>query len=126
MLDVPLSSLLANELDLSQRAHATRAGYLPDELVAEDFLYLLALRTAISRALSWGSQADVREAIEGGAKWTDVAIARGNTTAEARAEFLHWVNAQAALWDSGPTPTGLRFGLEPEHRRAVRALAERS
>ncbi|SHN34947.1 hypothetical protein SAMN05443668_105327 [Cryptosporangium aurantiacum] len=30
LLDVPLSSLLANEMDLSQRANASRAGYLPD------------------------------------------------------------------------------------------------
>ncbi|MFI5957746.1 hypothetical protein [Cryptosporangium sp. NPDC051539] len=123
LLNAPFSSLVASEAQLSHRAYAVRSGHpYASRLTAEDFLYLMALRTAISRALNWGSQADVRDAREVGADWSAIATARGVTVDRAQAEFVHWIDAQAALWDSGPTPSGVRFGFSLSERASVRSL----
>lgn len=124
MHDLPLSALLDDEARLSRRVVAARIGDANEALTAETYLELLAVRAAISQVLSWGSQIDVRDAIEAGATWTQIATARSTTTNEARADFRHWVDAQAALWDTGPSPAGAHFGLSPRQRQAVRALAD--
>jgi hypothetical protein len=123
--DTTLGSLLVEEARLSHEVFAARTGIAAEPLTARTYLELLAVRAAIARALMWGSQADVRDAIEAGATWNQVALARGTTPNRARADFQQWVDAQAALWDSGASPSGVHFGLSPQHRQVVRALADR-
>lgn len=122
--EATLGSLLADEARLAHRVFTARTAAVGDPLTAEVYLHLLAVRAAIVRALTWGSQADVRDAIEAGATWEQIADARSVTPARARADFRHWVDAQATLWDHGAGAAGTRLGLAPAHRAAVRALAD--
>jgi hypothetical protein len=122
--DATLGSLLAEEAQLAHRVGTVRTCSAAEPLTADFYLHLLAVRAAIVRALTWGSQADVRDAIEAGATWEQIADARSVTSAQARADFRHWVDAQADLWDHGTGAAGIRLGLAPEHRAAVRALAD--
>src|SRR5688572_15652184 len=96
--DTTLGSLLVEEARLSHEVFAARAGITAEPLTARTYLELLAVRAAFARTLMWGSQADVRDAIEAGATWHQVALARGITPVQARADFQQWVDAQAALW----------------------------
>ena len=123
--DATLGSLLVEEARLSHEVFAARTGIAAEPPTARTYLEVLAVRQAIVRALTWGSQGDVREAIEAGATWRQVALAGGTTPARARADFRRWVDAQAALWDSGPGSSGIHFGLGPKTRQTVRALVDR-
>ncbi|WP_073256713.1 hypothetical protein [Cryptosporangium aurantiacum] len=118
-----LGALLAEEAQLAHRVTVARASDFGEPLTAGTYLRLLEVRAAIVRTCTWGSQADVRDAVEAGATWEEIADARSVTPIRARADFLHWVEAQAALWDNGAVAGGARLGLSPRHRRAVRALA---
>jgi hypothetical protein len=118
-----LGSLLAAEARLSHEIFAVRSGIATEPLTAETFLETLAIRAAIARALAWGSQIDVREAIEAGATWPQIATARGTTLTQAREDFLLWIDGQAKLWDDNRA-AAITFGLGPSERRAIRALAE--
>ena len=117
-----LGSLLAAEARLSHEIFAVRSGVAVEPLTAETYLEALAVRAAITRALTWGSQIDVREAIEAGATWPQIATARGTTLTQAREDFLLWIDGQAKLWDDNRA-AALKLGLGPSERRAIRALA---
>jgi hypothetical protein len=92
---------------------------------AADALAVIALRESIRRDMKHGRAVRVREALELGATWSEVATALDVSPDEARALLREWADMQHRLHrgdvaDGRPQP----LGLDDEGHAAVLALCE--
>lgn len=99
----------------------------PHEVVrgdASDALAVLALCESIRRDVDNGRAHTVRQALDLGASWPEVAAALGVEVDEAREVLRSWADGQRSLWvwyeEKGERP----FGLDVEEYAAVLALCE--
>jgi len=90
---------------------------------AGDSLAALALGTSIRRDIEREHASRVREAIELGATWDQVAAALDISADEARGLLREWADGQRRLW-LGYEADGIKpFGLDADEHAAVLALA---
>ncbi|GAA2920643.1 hypothetical protein GCM10010518_04400 [Kitasatospora cinereorecta] len=90
---------------------------------AVDAIAAIALRESLHRHVERERGARIREAIELGATWSEVATALGVTCDDARSALHTWADAQRRLdrRDIEHAP-GDSLGLDPEQHAAVLAL----
>ncbi|WP_331718741.1 hypothetical protein [Streptomyces sp. NBC_00212] len=93
---------------------------------AGDALAAIAVREAMHRQIEDQRGSRVREAVELGASWNEVAAALGVTTDDARALLRAWAEGQHRLYrrDVERAPDH-PLGLDPDQYLAVLALTER-
>lgn len=92
---------------------------------AGDALATIALRESIHRQVEQERGSRVREAIELGATWTEVAAALDATPDDARTLLHQWADRQHHLHQGGvERATDNPLGLSPERHAAVLALTE--
>ncbi|NEC39051.1 hypothetical protein [Streptomyces rubrogriseus] len=90
---------------------------------AGDSLAALALGTSIRRDIAMERASRVREAIELGATWGQVATALDVTADEARDLLRRWADGQRKLW-LGYEAEGVKpIGMDADEHAAVLALA---
>lgn len=125
----PLSWLAEKEAEHSHRLMATRLpadySHPVERGTAADALAGLALRESIRRRVDNERAVRVREALELGATWAEVAVALDVPVGEARELLRAWAEGQHRLYrgdvaDERPRP----FGLDDEAHAAVLALVE--
>ncbi|MCQ6556156.1 hypothetical protein NPS70_23680 [Streptomyces sp. C10-9-1] len=92
---------------------------------AGDALAVLALRESIRRDVEYGRGARVREALELGASWPEVARALDAEPDDARALLRTWAQGQRNLWLHNEAEGIRPFGLDADAHAAVLALCER-
>ncbi|MFI5959761.1 hypothetical protein [Cryptosporangium sp. NPDC051539] len=106
-----LYGLLAEETQLTYRINAVHVIADAPPVTAEMYFRLLTVRAEIVRTLAADVGADMHDAREVGLSWEEIAEARTISVEEARDDFGQWIDAQAALWESGVVVGGRRLGL---------------
>ncbi|MFI9235872.1 hypothetical protein [Streptomyces sp. NPDC053079] len=85
-----------------------------ERATAADALAVLALREAVRREMEYGRGAHIRDALQLGASWGQVAAAVDLTCDEARALLRAWADGQRHLYaaseERGEQPLGLSAG----------------
>ncbi|MFJ3094630.1 hypothetical protein [Streptomyces hydrogenans] len=89
---------------------------------ADDALAVLALRESMRRDIEAGRAVRIREALELGASWGDVAAALDVDQAAARTLLRDWADGQRALWRHYEQEDVQPFGLDADAHAAVLAL----
>lgn len=89
-----------------------------------DSLAALALGTSIRRDIAREHAIRVREAIELGATWEQVAAALDISADEARSLLREWADNQRRLWLRYEADGTKPFGLDADEHAAVLALCE--
>jgi hypothetical protein len=93
-------------------------------LTVAEHLELLAVEESIRRRVMYSRALAIRDALEAGARWEQVAAAIGTDIETAKATFECWIIGQERLYDRSDDSIGVLIGLSPDDRRAARALLE--
>jgi len=91
---------------------------------ADDALAVLALRESIRQDIEHGRGVRVREAMELGASWNEVARALDIEPDDARAVLRSWAEGQRNMWLRHEAEGIKPFGLDTDAYAAVLALCE--
>lgn len=131
--DVPAATPLAWQVE-KHGTHADRMAnlHLPQDFphpvergTAADALAVIALRESIRRDMEHGRAVSVRQAVELGATWREVAEALDVSPDQARELLRNWAEIQHRLHE-GDVAAGrsVVLGLDADARAAVLALTE--
>lgn len=111
---VDLATLVDAYLDVSQELFRARHGVAPHPGEGAE-LAELALSAAVARRVTQGRGVGIRDALDAGATWTQVASALDATEASVKAEFAAWIDGQAQLF-----ATYGKYGLDVAGEAAAR------
>ncbi|MFC8790812.1 hypothetical protein [Streptomyces cinereoruber] len=131
--DVPAATPLAWQLAkhtvhndrLMNRALPADSPHEVERGDAGDALAVLALRESIRQDIEHGRGVRIREALELGATWAEVAAALDMPERETRTLLRTWANGQRALWLRHEAKGVQPFGLDAAEHAAVLALCGR-
>ncbi|MDV9191582.1 hypothetical protein R6L23_25815 [Streptomyces sp. SR27] len=125
----PLSWLTQRETDHALRLmNNSLPADFPHDVergTAADALAVLALRESIRRDVEHGRALRVREALELGASWAEVAAALDVDVDEARILLRTWAAGQRNMWTRHEAEGVRPFGLDAQEHAAVLALCDR-
>lgn len=111
---VPLAALVNAYLDVSLALLSAQGGVAPHPGEGAE-LAELALGAAIARRLTQGHGVGIRDALNAGASWSQVAAALDVREDAVKAEFEAWVDGQARLFAEYG-----KFGLNADDEAAAR------
>lgn len=109
---------------LTNRLLAVDSPHEAERGTSDDALAVLALREAIRREMEYGRGAHVRDALQLGSTWAEVAAALDIAPDEARALLRAWAEIQRHLYTASEERGEQPLGLSAEQYAAVLALTE--
>ncbi|GHG62626.1 hypothetical protein [Streptomyces griseocarneus] len=109
---------------LTNRLLPTDSLHEAERATTDDALAVLALREAVRREMEYGRGAHVRDALQLGATWNEVAAALDLAPDEAREVLRAWADGQRHLYTASEERGEQPLGLSAEQHATVLALAE--